>query len=270
CYTPGGAAAPGCGAGTIANPYWNAPVQPLLDPNANYPTFSTLPGGIGSGGYSTYGAPFVTTLIVQYKRGPLAITPALQFSGGNRYGVPLSTAGIYPNLCGAGLPSGLAGDPRYPYGAPGGAPYDVTSCVSGRSNGLGGTAPVLQQGIGDDPIYLSVPNAFTKRYDGIGAFVSPSQILLHTQVTYDVNKRVTLVGNFANIINRCFGGTKVPFAVNHACNYTSTYGAGSGPTPLSGGLYNPGWALQPLLSTPYNPLFPGYPFNMYFEARVKI
>jgi hypothetical protein len=62
----------------------------------------------------------------------------------------------------------------------------------------------------------------------------------------------------------------VPFAVNHACNYTSTYGAGSGPSPLSGGIYNPGWQLQPILATPYNPLFPGYPFNMYFEARIKI
>jgi outer membrane receptor protein involved in Fe transport len=270
CYTPAGAPDAGCGAGSIANPYWNAPAQALIDPNTNFPTFSTLPGGIGSGGYSTFGAPYVTTLIVQYKHGPLAITPALQFSAGNRYGVPLSSGGIYPNLCAAGLAAPLTGDPRYPYGAPGGSPYDVNSCVSGRANGLAGTTPVTNQGIGNDPIYLSVPNPFTKRFDGIGAFVSPSQLLLHTQVTYDVNKRVTLVGNFANVINRCFGGTKVPFAVNHACNYTSTYGAGSGPSPLSGGIYNPGWALQPILSTPYNPLFPGYPFNMYFEARIKI
>ena len=100
--------------------------------------------------------------------------------------------------------------------------------------------------------------------------MSPSQILLHTQITYDVNKRLTLVGNFANIVNRCFGGTKVPFAVNHACNYTATYGAGSGPAPLAGGLYNPGNAVQPLLASPYLPTFPGYPFNMYFEARIKL
>jgi hypothetical protein len=84
-----------------------------------------------------------------------------------------------------------------------------------------------------------------------------------------VNKRVTLVGNFANIINRCWGGTKVPFAVNRACNYTATYGAGAGPQPI-GNQYNPGNALQPFLATPYDPTFPAFPFNMYFEARIKI
>ncbi|HEV2737511.1 MAG TPA: TonB-dependent receptor, partial [Candidatus Elarobacter sp.] len=263
CYTTAGAPAPGCPAGSIANPYWNAPVQPLLDPNGKYPTFDIFPGGIGAGGYSSFGAPYVSTLIVQYKHGPLAITPALQFSGGARYGVPLSTGGIYPNFCGGGLGGSPNADPRYAYGAPGGAPYDVTTCTDG-------TVGILNQGVGNDPAYLAVPNPYTKAFDGVGGFVAPSQILLHTQITYDVNKRLTLVGNFANIVNRCFGGTKVPFAVNHACNYTATFGAGSGPSPLAGGLYNPGNAVQPLLASPYLPTFPGYPFNMYFEARLKL
>ena len=99
CYTATGAPDAGCAAGSIANPYWNAPVQALVDPNANFPTFDTFPGGApGGGGYTTYGAPFVATLLVQYKHGPLAITPALQFAGGQRYGVPLSTPGIAPDL----------------------------------------------------------------------------------------------------------------------------------------------------------------------------
>jgi hypothetical protein len=285
CYTPatGGPGAPttsgapsACAPGTIANPYWNAPVQALLDPTGKYPTFSTFPGGIGGGGYSTYGAPYVLTAIVQYKHGPLSVTPAFQFSGGQRYGVPLSTAGVTPNFCTGGLGGSTAGDPRYPYGAPGGSPYDVTTCVTGGAasqGNLAGTNPgvgITDQTLGAPAGYLAVPNSYTKMFDGVGAFVAPSNISLHTQVTYDVNKRLTLVGNFANIINRCFGGTKVPFAVNHACNYTATYGAGSGPSPLSGGLYNPSWNIQPILSTPYNPIFPSYPFNMYFEARIKI
>ena len=262
---PAVAADNACAAGSIANPYYNAPPQALLDVNGNYPTFDTFPGGIGAGGYTSFGAPYVATLVLQYKHGPLSITPALQFTAGNRYGVPLSTRRHLPEPRARGAVGGSPNaDPRYPYGAPGGAPYDVTTCSDP------GGVSILGQGVGNDPTYLAVPNPYTKRFDGVGAFVSPSQLLLHTQVTYDVNKRLTLVGNFANIINRCFGGTKVPFAVNHACNYGATYGAGSGPAPLSGGLYNPGNAIQPILASPYLPSFPGYPFNMYFEARIKL
>ncbi|HEV2737038.1 MAG TPA: TonB-dependent receptor [Candidatus Elarobacter sp.] len=243
--TPGAGSA--CVAGTIANPYYNAPIQPLMDVNAAYATYSTFPGGVGAGGYSALSAPYVSTLILQWKHGPLAITPALQFSGGVRYGVPLSTPGIDPSACSGGLGGTTASDPRYPYGAPGGAPYDQTKCDSN----------------------FAIPNQFTGRFDNVGAFVSPNQLLLHTQVSYDVNKRVTLVGNFANIINRCWGGTKVPFSINHACNYVATYGAGSGPQPI-GNQYNPGDRLQPFLATPYDPMFPNFPFNMFVEARIKI
>ena len=247
CYTTAGAVDNACAPGSIANPYYNAPIQPLMDVNGKYATYDTFPGGIGSGGYASFGAPYVSTLIIQYKHGPLAITPALQFSGGSRFGVPLSTPGIDPTSCGGGLGGSTVNDPRYPYGAAGGSPYDQTTCSGG----------------------VAIPNQFTKRFDNVGAFVSPSQILLHTQITYDVNKRVTLVGNFANIINRCFGGTHVPFAINHACNYGASYGAGSGPQPV-GNQFNPGNSIQPQLATPYLPSFPGYPFNMYFEARIKI
>ncbi len=184
---------------------------------------------------------------MQYKHGPLAITPALQFSGGSRYGVPLSNWGILPDACAAGLASSTAGDPRYKYGAAGGAPYDATNCTQN----------------------LSIPDTFTNQFDGIGGFVAPNALQLHTQITYDVNKRLTLVANFANIINRCWGGTKVPFSVNQACTYgTPTIEAGGNNN--IGNAYNPGWALQPQVASPYFPTFPAFPFNMYFEARIKI
>ena len=246
CYTTAGAADNACLAGSIANPYYNAPTQPLMDPNGKYATYDTFPGGIGAGGYSQYGAPYVGTLIVQYKHGPLAITPSLQFAGGQKYGVPLSTPGVDPTAGCNGLGGTTVNDPRYPYGAVGGAPYNAT-CGAG----------------------LAIPDPYTGRFDNVGAFTAPNSLLLHTQVSYDVNKRLTLVGNFANIINRCWGGTQTKFAVNHACNYGPTYGAGGGITP-AGNLYNPGDIVQPFLSTPYNPTFPGFPFNMYFEARIKL
>ncbi len=248
CYSTTGAPMP-CGPGTIANPYWNAPVQALVDVNANFPTFSLFPGGAaGAGGYTTYGAPYVATLLLQYKHGPLAITPALQFAGGQRYGVPLSTPGIVPDGGCNALPGSTVGDPRYPYGgAPGGAPFDAVGC---------GQA-------------IAIPNQFTKAFDGVGGLVAPNSIQLHTQITYDVNKRVTLVGNFANIINRCWGGTKVAFGVNQACGYTTPTPEDGG-NPLIGNAFNPGWNLQPQGTLPYFPTFPGFPFNMYFEARIKI
>jgi hypothetical protein len=247
CYTTTGDPNAACAPGTIANPYYNAPIQPLMDTNGSYATYSTFPGGIGAGGYSATNAPYMSTLLVQYKHGPLSITPALQFMGGIRYGVPLSTPGIDPSACTGGLGGTTANDPRYPYGGAGGAPFDQTKCGSN----------------------FAIPDPFTGRFDNVGAFVAPNQLLLHTQVTYDVNKRLTLVGNFANIINRCWGGTKVPFAINHACNYVATYGAGSGPQP-AGNQFNPGDRIQPFLSTPYDPMFPNFPFNVYVEARIKL
>jgi hypothetical protein len=246
CYTTAGAADNACLAGSIANPYYNAPIQPLMDPNGKYATYDTFPGGIGTGGYSQYGAPYVGTLILQYKHGPLAITPSVQFAGGQKYGVPLSTPGVDPTAGCNGLGGTTVGDPRYPYGAVGGAPYNAT-CGAG----------------------LAIPDPYTGRFDNVGAFTAPNSLQLHTQISYDVNKRLTLVGNFANLINRCWGGTQTKFAVNHACGYGPTFGAGGGITP-AGNLYNPGDNVQPFLSTPYNPTFPGFPFNMYFEARIKL
>jgi hypothetical protein len=235
-------------ANGVANPYYNAPFQPLMDPNGKYATYDTFPAGIGGAPVTAYGAPHVATLIVQYKHGPLAITPALQFAGGVRYGVPLSNPGIDPSDPGCmPLPTGsIAGDPRYKYGGVG-APYDAATC----------------------PAALAIPNIYTNRFDGIGAFAAPNVIQLHTQVTYDINKRVTLVANFANIVNHCFGGTPVPWAVNNACGYELQPGITFGPMVV-GNVYNPGDNVQPFSRSPYFPTFPGFPFNMYFEARIKL
>jgi outer membrane receptor protein involved in Fe transport len=247
CYTTTGTASPACAAGSIANPYYNAPIQALIDPNGRFTTYDFFPAAVGAGGYSSYGAPYIATAILQYKHGPLAITPAIQFSGGQRYGVPESNPGIDPTSCTKGLVGTTAGDPRYPYGAVGGLPVDAANC---------GTL-------------AAIPDIYTGRFDGVGAFVAPSNLALHTQVTYDLNKRITLVANFANIVSRCFGGTAVPFAVNHACQYGATYGAGSGPISV-GNVFNPGDNIQPFLRTPYDPLFLTAPFQMFFEARIKI
>jgi hypothetical protein len=227
-----------------------------MDVNGNYATYSLFPSGaVGSAPYQAFGAPYVATVLAQYKRGPLAIAPAIQFSGGTRYGVPIGSPGIIPGTCSAGVPGVVAGDPRYPYGAPGGSPYDAAACASG----------------------LGIPNPFTGRFDNLGAFVMPNNLQLHTQVTWDVNKRITLVGTFANIVNRCWGGTQTPWNVNHSCGYTFVAGGNAGINPV-GNVFNPGDNIQPFLRSQYAPNAPqgpqsgvgGLPFNMFFEARIKI
>src|ERR1700674_2216022 len=62
----------------IANPYWNAPAQPLFDPNAQYEPYSTLPGGFQSSA-NGYVWPTTATLLLSYKHDRFAITPSLQY-----------------------------------------------------------------------------------------------------------------------------------------------------------------------------------------------
>jgi len=244
CYTTGGAAAPACGVGTVANPYWNAPAQPLLNDNADYATYDTFPAGIGTSADS-YGPPYFATFILQYKHGPLAITPNVTFSAGLRYGSPLSTNGVAPDECGGLVGGTTAGDARYPYGAPGGSPYDASMC-----GGLAG-----------------IPDPYTQKFDNLGAFAAPSVVTLGTQIEYDFTKKFSLVADVANIVNSCFGGTKTGFSVSGACGYGTLSDTGVGDI---GNDYNPGDAIQPFRSSPYEPFFASYPFSVYLSAKVKI
>lgn len=248
CYTTAGAATT-CAPGTVANPYYNGGLQGLLDPNGNYPTFDTFPGPLGVG-YSAFGAPYVSTLLVQYKHGPFSLTPALQISGGQRYGVPANLPGITPDSCTGVLPGSTTNDPRYNYGAAGGSPFDSTTCAAPDGS-------------------FVIPNPQTGRFDGIGQFVAPTVLNLNLQAAYELNKHVTLQATLSNLVYSCFGGSKTNFTVAGACGYTATYGAGSGPIP-AGNAYNPGFAIQPLLAKPYLPIFKGFPFNAYFSARIKL
>ncbi len=246
CYTAAGAADPTCAAGSIANPYWNAPVQGLLDVQGNYPTYDIFPAGIGSS-VAGYGAPYVGTLILQYKHDKLSITPALQFFAGQRYGAPETTLGIAPDACTAPLGVGTtAGDPRYPYGAAGGAPFDYASCAT------------LDGGI---------PDVYSRKFDAIGAFVAPTQLQLHLQLAYDVNPKVQLQATFANLINTCFGGSKTGFSQPGACAYGLI---ANGATGAVGNTYNPGSAIQPYVQGPYLPSYASGPLTVFLQAKIKL
>jgi hypothetical protein len=256
CYTTAGVAVTTCTAADVANPYWNAPVQALLDPNGNYPTFDTFPAGVGSA-VAGYGAPYTATLLLQYKHRKLAVTPAVQMFAGQRYGAPATTLGVAPDSC-TGISGPASGDPRYPYGAAGGSGFNYADCTA--ILGFATTAAGTPTG--------GIPDAFTGKFDTIGAFAAPGQLLLHLQLSYDVTPRVSIVANLANIINRCFGGTKTAFAISGACSYQVIAG---GTTGAVGNTYNPGSPVQPYAATPYSPSWTNIsPFGIYVSARVKI
>jgi hypothetical protein len=256
CYTSGSPGTPitnaaSCTPADVANPYWNAPLQGLLAVNGNYAPFDTFPAGVEGSGIGTavgsFAVPYFATLVLQYKHGPLAITPNLQFSAGERYGAPETTFGIAPDQCTGTLSGATAGDPRYKYGAAGaGAPFDATTC--GQLEG-------------------GIPDPYTGKFDAIGAFVLPSTIQFGTQIQYDFSSRVSVVANFNNLVNACIGGTKVPWSVPGVCSYgviAAGYGGDVGNT------YNPGAAIQPSINSPYAPLFSSYPFTLSVTAKIRI
>jgi hypothetical protein len=257
CFTPGGVPDPACATGDIANPYWNAPVQNLLDTGASYyptdPVIATTGLGVNS-----YTVPFVATWAINYRKGGFAITPSFQFQAGQRYGAPEANAGIDPGAGCSALPGSTTGDPRYPYGAAGGAPYDALTCNAALN---------------------AIPNVYTGSFDSIGAFVSPSQLLLSTTISYDFNKRFGISLVAANIMNQCFGGSKEYWTNNgpHVCSYESgEVSRGYAPT---GNVYNPGATFEPFAQYPYFPYLgpytmgvvnPNAPFQLYISAHLKL
>ncbi len=255
CYADG-VADPACAAaGTIANPYWNASPQALLDPNGKYLPYSTIPGGIGTG-VNAYTYPYVATLILQWKHKKFSISPSFQYVAGNRYGAPETTPGVDPTTCAAALGS-AAGDPRYPYGASGGASYDATQCT--------GT--------------IVIPDPYTRQFDNLGAFREPAQLIGHLRVSYDFTPRINATVTFANLLSTCFGGQQTAFTYygrNNVCSYGPVDQGIVGPV---GNDYNPGDNIQTNLRYPYEPSFGTYndatssiinPFSVYFELKLRV
>jgi hypothetical protein len=247
CYDTSGNPVTACTSADVANPYYNAPEQstaPYTAGSTSIP-YDTIPAGVGLDAQAI-GFPYVTSLVLNEKIKKFAIAPVLQYFAGQRYGDPLATQGIDPTTCGAVLAGSTTGDPRYKYGAAGGSPYDASSCGQ-LTNGI--------------------PNTATGGFDGIGAYVEPSQVVLGAQLSYDVSKNFSVTANFANIANTCFGGSTVPWAVPHACGYTV---AGYGIEGAAGNVYNPGETIQPALKNAYNPVFSQQPFNVFVSGNFKI
>jgi hypothetical protein len=252
CGTDGGANALATEASGVANPYFSAPAQALLDPNAKYTPYDIIPVGVQLSSIG-YVVPHVATVIVQYKKDKWAFIPSIQFHGGQKYGAPETTFGFDPSSCPTGLASPVAGDPRYQFGGTGTA-ADARLCTGN----------------------LVIPNQYTGHFDQPGAFTEPNQFSLHMGISYDATSRVTYQLNLANIVNYCSGGSNVPWNRNN--NHWCLYGNAPGFFPPVGNFYNPGDTIQTQFKYPYFVNTTGdngvigvtVPFNATFNVQVKL
>ncbi len=162
----------------IANPYYASAPQPLFDRNGSYTTYDEIPQpGTGENGYET---PDVLSLIVSYKHRALTLTPSLTFSSGAKYGSPLSYPGYVPNSCAA-----LAGTAN----ASGVFAADPSTCGGSALSGL----PFLLQ-----------PDAFTGKFDNLGAFNEPERLTVNFAGSYDLTKNVRVNFAVTGLVDRCF------------------------------------------------------------------
>jgi hypothetical protein len=255
CYTASGAPDAACAAGSIANPYWNAPVQSLFDPGAEYVAYNQLPGTGVSSVSSSYIIPHVVTLILNYKHNRFAITPSLQFEGGGKYGSPVQGIGMDPMAgCAPLAGATTTNDPRYQHGAAGGAPYDAQTCLG----------------------EIVTPNFQTGKFDNFGAFTEPSEIVGNLQIRYDVSPKISITLLGSNLFTSCFGGSNVPWKVGGksiGCWYTGAAG-------YDGNFFNPGVYQEPAFGNSYIPTFGNVfqqaygsqanPANVYLTVNIKV
>jgi hypothetical protein len=257
CFTQSGAPDPSCAAGSVANPYWNAPVQSLYDPNGEYAVYNTYSGGArGSGSNQSYVAPHVLTFISNYKKGRFNFTPTAQFQGGATYGRPLQVVGIDPaKACGVinpATPAATTGsDPRYP-GPQAGTPYDASLCTSA----------------------IAIPNPFVGHFDNYGQYTEPNKLGVNLSMSYDISKQATFRLDFVNVLTSCWGGSNVPWRVGGKAG--CDYGGGQ----FVSNFYNPGDTIQNGFQYPYSPNFGNVfqsttggqanPFQAYATLNIKL
>jgi hypothetical protein len=276
CYTPATTTAVGTAtscatAGAINNPYFNSPQQQLLSQSGWYaPEQNVALPGVNNTDLAYYDAPWVASLVLNYRKDKWAVTPSLQFVTGSSYGTPLNTIGLDPRECSAidtsntGLAAGTGGACAYP------------SLVGGGYTSFG---------------QLYVPDWQTGTFDSPGQYHNPDLVVGNIAFSYDVSPRISLNLTLANVFHTCFGGSKEPWTAAYGpgpniCSYApsggvSNYQLGNGANnPGNPAAYsataNGGTNLYPWQFQSYAPTTGSYagsipaPFNAYFTVNIKI
>jgi hypothetical protein len=279
CYAPFSAASGTGGnpvacstAGAIFNPYFGHP-QPLLKGDWYAPGSLYMAPGLNVNNLN-YDAPWVVSLILNYRHQKFAITPSLQFQAGSAYGGPLDVVGLDPRTCGANQAS--TGVPGARQDTATGAFYcDYTTEQALSASSLG---------------ILYIPNPQTGGFASPGVFKNPGILLGNLQLSYDISPKITALATLTGLFHTCFGGTKEPWTSAYApgstyCGYVSNsqYGTyvsnyynGSSPTAAASnmGVTPFPWQLQSYIPRTFNngeSFGAGYlPFNAYFQLQIKL
>jgi hypothetical protein len=257
-----------CAAGTaIANPYYGMAQQNLLDRNGWYDVYAnnppyTAPDSVSSTAIS----PNAFAGWLNFKRDKFTVSLPVQLNQGTSYGSPLSVIGLDPRNCSSN--QGNAAGAATAVGAQYANLPDYQSC---------GPSQMTPSG------YLSIPNPTTGTFDTLGKYREPWQLNAGLQLGYDVTPRVHASMTVANLVNRCFGGTKTSWSAAYApnqyvCGYApngynyigSQPGAGffygaNGNDPANGTAGYPNWMNQA-----YAPVNGGLPIQAYFQLQMKL
>jgi Carboxypeptidase regulatory-like domain/TonB dependent receptor len=258
CYKNNGKGTPDptCAATSIFNPYYAIAPQPLLDPHGWYAPGLDFP----------YISPNTFSLVLNYRRGNFAVTPALSLLEGTTYGTPADVQGIDPRACRSNQAArGITvGNPLM---------ADYTTCTFAL------TAD------GSSPGTLYIPNPQTGTFDTFGEFRQPWQFNLGVQLSYDFTPQVSGRVIVTNLVNRCFGGSNEPWSQayppdGNVCGYVSNifYNGGhfyNGTSPFDKSIN--GVPENPYFAQSFAPSFgdafsSNYPLamNFYFSLQVKL
>jgi TonB dependent receptor len=256
----------------ISNPYYDYPMQGLLDPNGWYPaSIFQLPPAFGPsyGLYAaSYTSPYVATAILNYRQNKLAVTPSLQFESGVSYGSPMDVAGVDPRVCEGNQ---IDPPPFAPVNTP--VPGGTKACNYLNQAGVGATG------------YLYIPNPQTLRFASLGQYLEPDLLTGNIQVSYDVSPKLRIQLTGANLFRTCFGGSAEPWTAatppspnvcGYATNgnyYTSNYYNGTSPEDRTA---NPGGGTIRSLLQSYGPSGSNgataipLPFTLFVQAQIRI
>ncbi|MBC5822585.1 MAG: TonB-dependent receptor [Candidatus Eremiobacteraeota bacterium] len=271
CYNDTTGKPSACGAGTVLNSYYSLPTQSMLDPSGWYaPGLSGL-SATNNPNTTYFDSPIISSLILNYKHGPFAITPSFQISEGGSYGGPYDVAGKDPRAC-----TQNASEAGITAVSPSTNPLACNYFA--LTTGNASASPVAGQ--------LFIPNPQTGSFAKPGQFRNPTLLTANVQMHYDVSKNVTALVTFANVFHTCFGGSSEPWTSGrYAPNantcfygpnafYTSNFYNGTSPTDAAAN----GSAAQPWQRQSYLPSFyggtigssTGLPFNAYLQLQIKL